>query len=199
MCCEMSAFGKDVYLLSHIRDNVPASTPKRNLLHGENLPLLDDIALLLSTKAKGDTCAVMLRLTYQRVDIIFSKNAPTRKSLDAYLSEIRRIIASPMSSEDKVKELYPLVVITCFEKIRSRMQKIQQILLAYPQPLNFPSDSKDLSTIRKKWNNMNDGQIATEYLTNLQETDLDMEKFKIGLPALANSCQAAFSIGSVAR
>lgn len=202
MSYETSSFDDDVYLLSsarHIRDNIPASTPKGDSERKKHLLLLDDIALLLITKAKGDVCAVTWRTTNQRIEFFYSKNAPCHRSLEPYLSEIKQIVATPMSSRAREEKLLTLILKTCLEKVGSRVQKLQKALSTYPQPLKFPSDSKDLSKLREKWEDMNDGQIVVEYLTNLRDTDLKMEKLKADISTLVILSRAAFLIGSVAH
>lgn len=131
-----SSFDEDAYLLSIIkdnRDNIPNIPPKGQPIDQYHLSLLDDIAILLTTKAKGDVTAVTWRLTQNRAEILFSKNAPTRKVLDPYLSEVTHILASSAPRYEREVKLLNLALKTCINKVRYRIEKVQKSL---PNPRN---------------------------------------------------------------
>lgn len=125
MSYEPGSFDEDVFLLSstcHIRDHIPKPTRSEESPALKNhVSLLDDIALLFVTKAVGDVCAITWRVTKGQMEIFYSKNAPTCKSLDPYLREVQQILMSPLHPYEKEKQLLLLVIRTCLEKFRARM------------------------------------------------------------------------------
>ena len=200
MSYEPTSFDKDVFLLSaacHIRDHIPKPTRIEESPAIQNyFSLFDDIALLLITKAKGDVCATTWRLTNQQIEILYCKNAPTRKSLDPSFMEIQQILKSPLDLYEKEKQLLLLVVKTCIEKFRYRMQKIQEALKS-PQDLSFVSASKSLSDLRPIWNDKTDEQIITEFLTIFPQIDLKIETLRKDIWSLLVYSRTAYHIGNV--
>ena len=198
MTYQASSFDQDVFLLSasrHIRDVVPSSPPRSDQ-HVKHVLLLDDVALILTLKAKGDVCAVTWRLTQYRIDVYFSKNSPTCKYLQGYLSEICSIIASSDPPQIQEERLLMLILKTCLEKVRSRMQKLQKAVRDYPEVLIFPNVSKSLST-QRQWRDMDDGQVAFGFLMDIQAMDLSMESLREKILQVADISQQALIIGKV--
>jgi hypothetical protein len=164
------------------------------------LQLLNDIALLLVTKAKWDACAVTMRLTNQRVEFFFAKNAPCHRSLESYISKIKQIIAA--SSDTMEEQLITLILETCIETVRSRIQKVQRTLVNHPQlcsASHINPESKELCQFRKKWQDMNDAQIIASFLTSIRNADLSLNNLKSEMHNVMMFTRAACMIGSVAH
>ena len=152
-----SNFDNDVQLLStikHVREHVPILSFTQNSDSEKNVKILNDIALLMTVKAKGDVTAVTWKLSQNCAEIFFCKNSPTDQSLDVYFNQILSIIQSPEPASIRKDKLLLLVLETCLEKVRSRIQKIQKALLLSKQPqpiIAFDSNTntKILSSRRK--------------------------------------------------
>lgn len=193
-----SQFDNDVQLLStakHIRDHVPTSSTIPSSHSEKHVKILDDIALSMTMKAKGDVTAVSSKLSQNCADIYFCKNSPTYHSLDSYFSEILFIIRS--SDPTKREKLLLLVIKTCLEKVRSRIQKVQR---RFPSTLNRSNSSpipRSSHPRRKAWNNSTDGEIVTEELINIRELDLKIEVLRGDIHNITVLSRRAFSIGIV--
>ena len=201
MSYESSSFDEDVFLLSsacHIRDHIPKPTRiEESPAIQKHVSLLDDTALLLLTEAKGDVCATTWRLTNQQVEIFYSKNAPTHKSLDPYFMEIQQILTSPLHWCEKEKQLLLLVIHTCIEKFRHRMQKTQKTLKNSQDWTFVSASSKTLSDLRPIWNDKTDAQIIVEFLTMFPQIDLNIEKLRKDPWSLLVYSRTAYHIGNV--
>lgn len=86
-------FDKLVYVLSklsHFRENAPLKPVLSGSSEKMHVGLLNDIALALTTKARGDVTAVTMKQSVAAIEFFYSKNAPCNGSLDVYLQSIRK-------------------------------------------------------------------------------------------------------------
>lgn len=136
-----------------------------------------------------------------RFEIYVSKNEKCSdqegKALDPYLAEITRIIASSAFNYDKQFQLLNLVLKTCVEKIRKKIQKIQKSLFKSSQILQFVSDSRIMAPCNFRWDQLDDGQVVNQQLDLIRQVDLNANSLKSNIPHLANLSRSAFLMGKL--
>lgn len=72
-------FDRKVYTLStlcHIKTHNPAKPPQALEHELKYIRLIDDIIQLLVNKERGDVAAVLMRLSFDRIDFYYAKNGP---------------------------------------------------------------------------------------------------------------------------
>ena len=114
--------------LRHMREHAPTAMTKPHAMKRNHLNLLNDIALLLVTKARGDVAAVTLRQTSNSITFYYAKNHPCENSLSDYLSSIKRIIATKNHLGEMQAALQFKIINFCVEKWRSRVKKAKKEL-----------------------------------------------------------------------
>ena len=78
--------------LSHIHKNVPTKPKTMGIEERKHLKILDGIALLLVTEAKGDVVAVSFTQTTSTITVNYAKNFPCNGALDMYIDGILKLI-----------------------------------------------------------------------------------------------------------
>lgn len=201
----MSSLNEDIFFLAqthHIRDIILSSTPKPKEEHeGKHLSLLNDIALLLVIKPKGDVCAVALRHTNQRIEFFYAKNAPCRRSLELYLANVKIILATAPSKSKMGEGLLQLICQTCLEKVRARIIKARQAINEYPMLCSesglVPATAL-LGGRRPAWANKKDSEIIASVFREIRDMDISLTYLKNNIRAVMVLTRTACLIGRFA-
>ena len=104
-----------------------------------HLQLLNQLALLLVTKAKSDVAAVSLRdVENSRILLGYSKNRPFTNPETKYIGDLRLIAADPTTTRGrKYNDLFDLVLQKCQKKITSWLRGICRRLGELGEKRNF--------------------------------------------------------------
>jgi hypothetical protein len=196
-------FNSLVYALSsirHVREYAPQPAIPMNDVDKKHLSLLDDVALLLVVKAKGDVAAVTMKQMDDRVEFYYSKNGPCLGALDEYLNSVKRIIGDSVNYNTMNLDLLAVVMSTCLDKVRSRFIKCQKETLklgAFAVSETIDPTTNILAHLQPEWNSLSDRAIILSFLCQIQSLDMSSAALRQNLRTLMKLSQSAYSIGSV--
>lgn len=117
-------FDKLVYVLStllHVCEHAPFKPVIEDQSERKHVDLLNDIALALTTKARGDVTAVTTKQSGTAIEFFYSKNAPCNRSLDVYLQAIKEALANNDRLGAIQTAIMKEVVPSCIEKFKDRV------------------------------------------------------------------------------
>lgn len=123
-------FDELIHVLSsirHVKDRTPRPPLKLESTGKSHLSLLDHIALILVTKAKGDVAATAMIQNTETLIMLYAKNAPCSKQFREYLDKFFKIVATPDDSMQYM--LLEEILMMCGDTFRRRVSKCQQALL----------------------------------------------------------------------
>lgn len=95
-------FNEYVYALSqlsHIHENAPTRPPNMRQEDRNHLRILDGIALLPVSEAKGDVTAVTFRQGTDSIDLVYAKNSPCDGALHSHIEGILGYILESQNLE----------------------------------------------------------------------------------------------------
>lgn len=195
-------FDKHVYVLStlsHVRDHAPHAPVIEGSSEKKHLNLLNDIALALTTKAKGDVTAVTMIQSATAIEFLYSKNAPCNGSLDTYLQSIKKILASNEDLTIIQSEILKAIVSSCIEKFRDRVIKCQKEVESCGNvaPIKEDGTSMNLCDYLREWHGLSSTEIIRKFLKDLQHLDTRKQALKANLLKCLSLSREACIIGTV--
>ena len=162
-------FDKLVYVLStlsHVRDHAPLKPVIEGSSEQKHVDLLNDVALALTTKARGDVTAVTMKQSATALEFFYSKNAPCNGSLDLYLQSIKKVLANNDDLDIIQIEIFKEVVSSCTEKFKDRVIKCQKAAESCGNvaPIIEDGRSKNLCDTLQKWHGLSSTETNTTFL-----------------------------------
>jgi len=105
----------------------------------KHLQILDQLALLLVTEAKGDIAAISLRdVENNQISLGYSKNRPFTDPETSYITDLLSMATDPTTTPtQKHGNLFCLVIQECRKKITSRLRDICQGLRRLREKKDF--------------------------------------------------------------
>jgi hypothetical protein len=162
--------------LKHIGEHAPAITPTKQETQKKHLTLLDHIALIMVTKAKGDVAAVRMEMTGQGTIFFYAKSSPCPDDFKSYLNNIVSIIANTEDQATMQWDILKEILVTCKEKLQNRIVKCQQELRNFEDmviPKEHNSKGPRLSELLPSWAGKTPEGIITDFLETLSQFDVN--------------------------
>ncbi len=197
-------FDKLVYVLStlsHVREHAPLKPVIEGFSRKKHVDLLNDIALALTTKARGDVTAVTMKQSATAIEFFYSKNAPCNGSLDAYLQSIKKVLANNDDLGVIQTEILKEFVSSCTEKFKDRVIKCQKAAESCGKvtPIKEDGTSKNLCDTLQKWHGLSSAEIITTFLKDLRNLDTSIQALKANLKECISLSREACIIGIMLR
>ena len=179
-------FDKLVYVLStlsHVREHAPLKPVIEGSSEKKHVDLLNDVALALTTKARGDVTAVTMKQSATAIEFFYSKNAPCNGSLDAYLQSIKKFLANNDDLGVIQIEILKEVVSSCTEKFQDRVIKCQNAAESCGKvaPIKEDGTSRNLCDTLQKWHGLSSAEIIATFLKDLRNLDTSIQALKANL------------------
>ena len=193
-------FDKLLYVLSTL-SHVCVHAPPKPVIEGQSerkhLDLLNDIALGLTTKARGDVTAVTMKQSTTGIEFFYSKNTPSNGSLDMYLQAIKEAIANNDDVDDIQAAIMKEVVSSCIEKFKIRVVKCKKAAESCGNvaPSEDNGTSKNLCNTSPKWHGLSSTDIITKFLKDLCNLDTSIQALKANIKECIYLSQDACIIG----
>ncbi|MCJ1470267.1 hypothetical protein MMC07_008912 [Pseudocyphellaria aurata] len=187
---------KLVYVLSYcrpVREYAPIK-PAIDQSDKKHLDLLNDIALVLTTRAKGDGTAVTMKHSATAIEFFYSKNAPCDGALDAYLEEIKNAIAGNDNLQTIYAELLRVIVSRGIQKFTSRAAKCKLAVTSHDS-IN-PSTDNTLPNDLDRWRQLSPLAIVATFLNDLRNLDTSAQALQADIKKCMNISHEACLIGS---
>lgn len=195
-------FDKLVYVLStvsHVREHAPLNPVIEGPSERKHVDLLNDIALALTIRAKGDVTAVTMKQSATAIEFFYSKNAPCNGSLDVYLQAIKEAIANNDDMEVIQTEIMKEVVSSCTDKFKNRAIKCKKVAESCDNvaPSEDSGTPKNLCDTLQKWHGLSSTEIITKFLSDLRNLDTSIQALKSNVRKCMILSQEACMIGIV--
>lgn len=195
-----SEFNRQIYILAsvcHIKEHASRPLPQCDSVEQKHLRLLDYIALLLVTKSRGDVAAVTMEHTATSLNFYFAKNRPCDFSTLYFVDKILKVLKEqPLQFIPRSMSM--IIMVECVEKVSARIRKSQkakkeagEINIAQSSP------SKNLSKLMVSWEGLDNLQIVSSFLIELETFNTATPIMKLNPETSIMLCLKAFLIGTI--